>query len=555
MPRARSRCCSRRRRRSPLRADVSRARQGLQEARRQRSRRRNTFQKYLQLAPHRRRTPNSQRRDQRAYESCDRHGRLAIVALVANVAAGPRKVLVLPRRWQRAERAQRAQINDTIVKLAKTGSTATSRPARRRSTRLRLRLAATRQADVWRHRAHDALRRRARLRHREHRGWIDHRHRPSRARRARPARRPQVTVDRAATAVRPIRPVTGDSEPLFTQRCRSASGSDAGSRVVPLRPRADESFFDSRERKLGVALAVAAVDRARHRSLAVGGGERSAESISTATRQDTRAQLEDLHDARDRAGSKALWGNICVVAGARARRLSVAYYLWKDHKNRSSRRLTPAPHRGRRWRDARAAEVAGEACIRRRAARSRIGAAALWSCTVNRVSDKLQVHSADADCDPGRICETGYCVIGTRARRCRPHRRGRVPVGLREHLRLREPARARSPAPAAATSSARPAGTVTSTCTDAGACGNDQLQQRQRAARFDCAAETRVATSRARKPCNIGAPARRPAETSTARRPTARRPARARGLRLLSCTTAPARRHAVAAAARRSAAP
>lgn len=43
----------------------------------------------------------------------------------------------------------------------------------------------------------------------------------------------------------------------------------------------------------------------------------------------------------------------------------------------------------------------------------------LVGCTTNRVSDNFAC-TTDADCDPGRVCDTGYCVVGKRLVDARP---------------------------------------------------------------------------------------------------------------------------------------
>lgn len=42
-----------------------------------------------------------------------------------------------------------------------------------------------------------------------------------------------------------------------------------------------------------------------------------------------------------------------------------------------------------------------------------VGAFLLLGCTTNRVSDKYTC-TTNADCDPDRVCDTGYCVVGNR---------------------------------------------------------------------------------------------------------------------------------------------
>ena len=56
----------------------------------------------------------------------------------------------------------------------------------------------------------------------------------------------------------------------------------------------------------------------------------------------TGDRANDLKSLEDRAGSKALWGNIFVVLGIAAGGVG-GYFLWKDHKNRTATTITPAP--------------------------------------------------------------------------------------------------------------------------------------------------------------------------------------------------------------------
>jgi hypothetical protein len=116
-----------------------------------------------------------------------------------------------------------------------------------------------------------------------------------------------------------------------------AAGSGAGSAD---RPRG-KSFFDTRERKLGVALLAGGT-----LALVVGlslwssaGGLQ--DDIDNAPR-DTLAEINALKALEDRAGSRALWGNVFVVVGAAAAGFG-GYYLWKDRENRRSATLAPAP--------------------------------------------------------------------------------------------------------------------------------------------------------------------------------------------------------------------
>ncbi len=117
------------------------------------------------------------------------------------------------------------------------------------------------------------------------------------------------------------------------------TGSAAGSaETAP--PRVTRNFFDSRERKIGVGLAAGGVI-----ALAIGisfwaaKGDLQDQIDNHGTR--TLADLQDLKDLEDRAGSKATWGNIMVGLGL-GLGAAGAYFLYKDHKNRTAT-VTPAP--------------------------------------------------------------------------------------------------------------------------------------------------------------------------------------------------------------------
>lgn len=129
----------------------------------------------------------------------------------------------------------------------------------------------------------------------------------------------------------------GDIEALFAP----TTGSDgSGSASGPERP-PGKSFFDTRERKLGVALlgggTIALVIGFSLWSKA-GSLQDQIDSAPTTT----LAEIDALRALEDRAGSRALWGNVFVVLGAAAAGFG-GYYLWKDRKNRRAATLAPAP--------------------------------------------------------------------------------------------------------------------------------------------------------------------------------------------------------------------
>jgi len=119
------------------------------------------------------------------------------------------------------------------------------------------------------------------------------------------------------------------------------SGPELDSGSATERPHAGRSFFDSRDRKLGVGLAAGGVI-----ALVIGASLWSSESDlqdqidNHPTR--TLADLQNLNDLEDRAGSKALWGNIMVGLGIAAGATG-AYLLYRDHERRSTTTVTPAP--------------------------------------------------------------------------------------------------------------------------------------------------------------------------------------------------------------------
>jgi hypothetical protein len=276
--------------------------------------------------------------------------RTAIVALVTTVAlltsviAGPRKVIVLPLDGN-APAAQKSQLNDSIARVARAKSdgdvtigdttfaeTAAAvgcdpaTPACAETVRSTLAVDelvyGTAKTDGG---------------------------------------RTTVTVYRATEGSEPTSRVSvlaetdsGDKvepaiERVFTGEATGSdtvgSGSDVGSgSAAPVRPRPKGNFFDTRERKLGVGLAGGGVV-----AIAIGisfwasksdlQDQIDAREENGQTR--TLTELEALQDLEDRAGSKAMWGNIMVGVGL-GLAAAGAYFLYKDHQNRSAT-VTPAP--------------------------------------------------------------------------------------------------------------------------------------------------------------------------------------------------------------------
>lgn len=120
------------------------------------------------------------------------------------------------------------------------------------------------------------------------------------------------------------------------------SGSAAGSDIGPPaeRGRPASNFFDTRERKLGVGLAAGGVI-----ALAIGVsfwyGERDLQDRIDNHPTRTLADLQDLARLEDRAGDKALWGNLMAALGL-GLGATGAYFLYEDHEHRTAR-IAPAP--------------------------------------------------------------------------------------------------------------------------------------------------------------------------------------------------------------------
>lgn len=248
------------------------------------------------------------------------------VTLVASVAAGPRKVLVLPVDGN-APAAQRTSIDTEIVKLAKANldgdvtsgdttfaDTATAVGCSADQPECAQTVLATLSVDelVYGTATTQDGTTTVTL-HRVTKGE---------------APRNQVTT-------LPEGSTTG-MEPLFSRtpvvpEVGSGSGSDT---TAPTERPVPRTFFDSRERKLGVGLGAASVT-----CLIIGFSMWS----SAGRLQDqidgyptnTLAQLQDLQDLEDRAASKALWGNVFVVLGLGLGGTS-AYYFYTDHQHRST---------------------------------------------------------------------------------------------------------------------------------------------------------------------------------------------------------------------------
>jgi hypothetical protein len=264
------------------------------------------------------------------------------VALVTSVIAGPRKVLVLPLDGN-APAAQRTKINESVVKLAKSkldgdvtvGDTTfsetaaavgcdPSQPACADTVRTTLQVDELVYGSA---KTEDGT--------------------------------TTVTVNRVTSSGDPKAQITviaetddGTSaesglEPGFTTTTASTddgatNGSGSGSAEPPRAKRSN--FFDTRERKLGVAFGAGGV-----LGLVIGiaywSSASDLEDQIDSHPDETLAQIEDLKALEDKAASRALWGNVFFVVGLAATGIG-GYFLWKDHKNRRSAVITPAPVEG-----------------------------------------------------------------------------------------------------------------------------------------------------------------------------------------------------------------
>lgn len=133
-------------------------------------------------------------------------------------------------------------------------------------------------------------------------------------------------------------------------------GTDAGAVAATVeRPRPTDNLFDTRERRLGLGLAGGGVIAAVIGFSLWASASSLDDQIEDHPRT-TLAQFRDLTALEDRAGTRALWGNILVGVGVGLGAVG-GWYLYKDHQNRNAT-LTPAPVEagtgmtlvyGRRW--------------------------------------------------------------------------------------------------------------------------------------------------------------------------------------------------------------
>jgi hypothetical protein len=153
-----------------------------------------------------------------------------------------------------------------------------------------------------------------------------------------PARQQIAVVDETGG----VDAVSESMQPLFA-RDEAGSGSATGSEGLGSatgRPHT-KSFFDTRERKMGVGFGAGSLA-----CLIIGlsqwSGQSGLQDQIDSHPTMTLDQLQDLHRLEERAGSKALWGNVFVVLGVGLGAVS-GYYFWKDSKNRSEAVVAPVP--------------------------------------------------------------------------------------------------------------------------------------------------------------------------------------------------------------------
>ncbi|HTL32901.1 MAG TPA: hypothetical protein VL326_07245 [Kofleriaceae bacterium] len=263
--------------------------------------------------------------------------RLAIVivisalVLVATVTAGNRKVLVLPVDGT-ADAKQRSSINDSVLSMAKAGidgdvtagdttfnETAAAVGCTPDEPTCADTVMKTLSVDelVW--------------------GTAQTENGSTtvtihRAAKGEPGRQQMAVIDKAAG---------GDAtasalQPLFEREQAVGSGSETGSGSGSAdsgrQPR--KSFFDTKERKLGLAFGGGSLV-CLVIGLSMWNSESKLQDQIDSHPNMTLPQLQDLHELEERAASKALWGNIFVFLGLAAGGTS-AYFFWHDHKNRGT---------------------------------------------------------------------------------------------------------------------------------------------------------------------------------------------------------------------------
>jgi len=260
---------------------------------------------------------------------------VTIIALLTSVMAGSRKVLVLPLDGN-APAAQKAKINDSVAKLSKDkiAGDVTIGDATFNET------AAAVGCDPAQPSCAKTVRSTPEV-HELVYGTANYADGST-----------KVTVSRASAGSEPSSQSTllgaNDSGekaadglgPLFgsTSSSQEGSGSGSGSATGPAQPR--RSFFDTKERKLGVAFAAGGVV-AIALGLSFWSRASHLQDEINAAPDATLSEIQALRDLEDRAGSKALWGNVFFVVGVAAVGVG-GYFLWKDHKDRNAT-VAPVP--------------------------------------------------------------------------------------------------------------------------------------------------------------------------------------------------------------------
>jgi hypothetical protein len=266
---------------------------------------------------------------------------VTIIALLTSVMAGSRKVLVLPLDGN-APAAQKAKLDESVVKLSKDrlGGDVTKGDATFNET------AAAVGCDPAQPSCAETVRTTLQVDELVY-GTATTEDGST-----------TVIVTRAAGGSQPKSQISVISEtdsgegaaenlgPLFAPNAGSEGSQDgsgsgsAGSGSATGRPHPRSNFFDTRERKLGVAFAVGGVV-AIALGLSFWSSAGNLQDEIDAAPDATLAQIQALRDLEDRAASKALWGNVFFVVGVAAAGVG-GYFFWQDHKNRSAT-VAPVP--------------------------------------------------------------------------------------------------------------------------------------------------------------------------------------------------------------------
>jgi hypothetical protein len=154
-----------------------------------------------------------------------------------------------------------------------------------------------------------------------------------------------VTVDSADKAEGELRPLfggvasaPGSGTPTVGIGSAGSDLAGSGSGVEPT------SFFDTRERKLGVGF-LAGGGIAMIIGFALWASESSLQAQIDSAPNQTSANIAALRALEDRASNYAWSGNALVFVGLAAAGIG-AYYLWTDHKARASATVVPAGETG-----------------------------------------------------------------------------------------------------------------------------------------------------------------------------------------------------------------